>query len=108
MCMVWRRCQVDVGVQTDWRQASGQLAFAAFHKPFTPTTSPLYPHSVILAFALFLFVTSHCVELSRAILNDKSFYIINISAGFMCPWIRTRKKDRVPFFILEKQVKVLD
>lgn len=51
----WKRCQLDVGVQTDGRQASGQLAFTAFHKPFTPNASPPYPHSVILAFALFLF-----------------------------------------------------
>ncbi|CAB1426880.1 unnamed protein product [Pleuronectes platessa] len=44
----WKRCQLDVGVQTDGRQASGQLAFTAFHKPFTATSSPPYPHSVTL------------------------------------------------------------
>lgn len=36
-----------LGMETDGRQASGQLAFIAFHKPFTPSSSP-YPHSVIL------------------------------------------------------------
>lgn len=56
MC-VWRKsCQLDVGVQTDGRQASGQLALTAFQKPFTATTSSPYPHSVILAFALLLFL----------------------------------------------------
>lgn len=68
----WKRCQLDVGVQTDGRQASGQLAFTAFQKPFTPTTSSLYPHSVILAFARLLFFSSFSFLLSVLSLAERS------------------------------------
>ena len=73
---LWKRCQRDVGVQTDGRQASGQLAFTAFHKPFTPTTSLPYPHSVILAFAPFLFSLffSMAVKPGWGIKSNKSNY----------------------------------
>lgn len=56
----WKTCQIDVGVQTDGRQASGQLAFTAVQKSksknlLRQTTSAPYPHSVILSAALLPF-----------------------------------------------------